>query len=77
MTALVAVPDRDRLEVVLIARAGLGWEIGIGRLVTRGIERERSAFLTEREAVEAAVRLADSTDMLLLCVERAEGLSDA
>ncbi|PZU77749.1 MAG: hypothetical protein DI530_12215 [Sphingomonas sp.] len=76
MTALVQVPDRDRLEVVLIERAGLGWAVGIGRLMARGIERDRTAFLMEREAIGAARRLADAGDMLLLRVEAGEGACD-
>ena len=76
MTVLVGVPDRDRLEVVLIERAGLGWAVGIGRLMARGIERDRTAFLMEREAIGAARQLADARDMLLLRVEAGEGARD-
>jgi hypothetical protein len=76
VTALVGVPDRDRLEVVLIERTGLGWAVGIGRLMARGIERDRTAYLMEREAIGAARQLADAGDMLLLRVEAGEGACD-
>ena len=76
MTVLVGVPDRDRLEVVLIERDGLGWAVGIGRLMARGIERDRTAFIMEREAIAAACQLADACDMMLLRVEAGEGARD-
>lgn len=74
MTVLVQVPDRDRLEVVLVRRVGIGWEVGIGRLMARDIERERAGFMMEREAMAAGVRLADQRDLMLLRVERGEAV---
>ena len=63
---MVAIPDRDRLEAVLMLREGLGWAVGVGRLVGGRIERERSGHVAEREAHDAAVALGDCLDMLVL-----------
>lgn len=73
MSALVEIPDRDRIEAVLMVRTGMGWTVGIGRVSAGKPEREREAHLTEREARAAALALSDRHDLLILRSDARDG----
>lgn len=64
MTVLVGIPHRDRLQVVLVLRAGLGWHVGVGSIATGRIDGEREAFTEDRKAYAAAIALADARDLI-------------
>ena len=64
MTALVGLPNRDRLQAVLVERFGSGWRVGLGSLVSGEIDRQSSCHLIERDAVKAALALADESDLI-------------
>ena len=66
MTTLVQCPRREVLRAVLIVPAGLGWHVGIGRVVTGRIEGNHEAFMDERSAQRAAIKLADAHDLMTL-----------
>lgn len=61
---LVQLPARERLQAVLLVRTGLGWAVGVGSIVAGRIERDGSAYLTERDAERAALSLADRFDLI-------------
>ena len=69
MSALVALPRRDRLQAVMVERYGTGWCVGIGPLVAGGLERDVSCHIGEKEAVRAAVALSDANDLLAFRVD--------
>lgn len=64
MTVLVQCPRRDALRAVLIVPLGMGWHVGIGRVVTGRIEGDHEAFMDERSAQRAAIKLADAHDLI-------------
>lgn len=66
MTALNQASERERLEAVLMKRDGLGWAVGIGRLVAGEIERERTGHMAEGSALRAALILSDRFDLLVV-----------
>lgn len=66
MTALNPIPERERLQAVLMQREGLGWAVGVGGVLTGQIERERSVHLDERAARSTALDLPDRLDLLVL-----------
>ena len=64
MAALVTIPDRVKVQAVILERHGLGWRVGIGSLVVGQIEREPMNFMRERDAIAAAQALADAHDVM-------------
>ncbi|MCT8003283.1 hypothetical protein NZL82_15510 [Sphingomonas sanguinis] len=66
MTRGPTTPDRETLEAVMLMRVGGGWAVGIGCLVAGEIGRERSSYLTDREAQAAALDLADRHDLIVV-----------
>lgn len=73
MTAMVRIPARETMQAAILERAGLGWRLGVGRIVTGRIDRLVSCHLSEREAEKAAFDLADRDDLILVW---SEGESD-
>lgn len=66
MSALNPIPERERLQAVLMQREGLGWAVGVGGVLAGRIERERSVHLDEHAARAAALMLSDRLDLLVL-----------
>lgn len=64
MSALVRVIPRDRIRAVLMVRRGLGWHVGIGGMLTGEIEGTATPYLSDREAEDAAMALADRHDLM-------------
>lgn len=66
MSALNPIPERERLQAVLMHREGMGWAVGVGGVLAGRIERDRSVHLDERAARAAALGLSDRLDLLVL-----------
>jgi hypothetical protein len=64
VSVLNAVPERQRLQAVLMNRDGMGWAVGTGGLLDGEITARRSAFIDEQAARAAAVDLADALDLI-------------
>lgn len=66
MTRGPEIPERDRVQVVLMLRTGMGWTVGIGGIVAGRIERDAMAFATDRDARAAALTLSDRHDLMVV-----------
>lgn len=64
MTALLALPHRERLRAVLMLREGSGWRVGVGSIVSGKIDEDHGGFNSDRSAERAALRLADERDLI-------------